>query len=171
MHLVALVLASFLFSDIPWNTPGTAVQKKLTEAGFKVAKKADRAGDYAFRGMLLDHPATGIAAMADGKLARVVLTIVPTEEPVRDVYVQVRDAIEKKYGAPAKSVQRFLDPFHEGDGYEEEAIRAGKAVFATGWKDGDEALVVSITPNLQVAVTYDSPEWPAEAAKRAKGGF
>ncbi|HSP34909.1 MAG TPA: hypothetical protein VLU46_11385 [Thermoanaerobaculia bacterium] len=171
MHFAALLLASFLFSDIPWNTPGQTVVKKLAEAGFKVAKKPDRAGDYAFSGMLLGHPASGIATIGDGKLVRVIVTIVPTEETVRDTYLQVRDAIQKKYGKPAKSVQRFLEPFHDGDGYEDEAIRAGKAVFATGWSEEDEALVVNITQNLQVAVTYESPGWAAEAAKRAKGGF
>jgi hypothetical protein len=174
MQLIAAVafslLASFLFSDIPWSTPAQAVVKKLTDAGFHVARKPDH-GDYGFRGMLLGRQATGMAFMADGKLARVVVVVTPPDESVRENYEQIRQVLVKKYGPPAKTVQRYLEPFHEGDGYEQEAIRAGKAVFATQWIDGDEDLFINITPALQVSVTYESPDWAAEAARRTKGVF
>jgi len=171
MHLVALVLASFLFSDIPWQTPAQPLVKQLTANGFKVTKKPDRAGDYAFRGTVLGHPATGIASLGEGKLVRVIVTLVPGDETLRETYEQVRRTLIKKYGEPEKTVQRYLEPFHEGDGYEQEAIRAGRAVFATRWLDSGEALVVNITPDLNVAVTYESPEWAAEAARRTKGAL
>ena len=175
MHAIALTLslfASFIFADIPWNTPGETVVKQLKDAGFKVSKKPDKAtGDYSFRGTLLGHLSNGTASMAGGKLARITITIIPEEEAVRATYKQVRDVLVKKYGTPEKTVERYLEPFHEGDGYEQEAIRAGKAQFATRWLDSGETLVVNITPDLNVAVTYESPDWAAESARRMKATF
>ena len=172
MHFLALILASFLFSDIPWNTPGQAVQKKLIAAGFKVSKKPDKiTGDYQFRGEMLGHPANGVASLANGKLARIIVTMIPGDESLRDTYTQIRNVLVKKYGTPEKTVERYLEPFHEGDGYEMEAIRAGKAQFATRWLDSGETLVVNITPDLNVAVTYESPDWAAESARRMKATF
>ena len=171
MHFIALVFASFLFSDIPWNTPAKPLVKQLTDAGFKVAKKPDRAGDYAFHGTLVGHQAVGIASLAQGKLARIIVTITPDDDSPRETYEQVRRALVRKYGEPEKTVMRYLEPFHEGDGYEQEAIRAGKAVFASRWLDSGETLIVNVTPDLNIAVTYESPEWAAESARRTKGGL
>lgn len=168
--MLALILASFLFSDIPWGTPVQPMIKKLNEAGFSVARKPDH-GDYRFQGRLNGHPVTGFASMGEGKLVRVQILMVPPEESLRETYDEIRGALVKKYGEPAKSVQKILEPFHEGDGYEQEAIRAGRAVFATQWIEGKESLLVNITPSLQVTVTYESPDWAAEAARRMKGSF
>lgn len=157
--------AAFVFSEIPWNTPAQAVVKKLKGAGFKQVKK-DKSGDYRFRGRLMNHDATGVAMMSQGKLARVVIMLATADDVAHDTYNELRSVLAEKYGAPARTAVSFLDPFHEGDGYEAEAIRAGKGIFLTQWSDGGETLTLNITSSLAVAVTYESSAWGAELARR-----
>lgn len=163
------VHAAFIFSDIPWNTSRETVVKRLKDAGFKQIKK-DKQGDYAFRGTLLGHDAAGSAMMAQGKLVKVVVLLVAPDDAARETYNQVRDVLVKKYGEPSKTLASFVEPFQEGDGYEAEAIRSGKGLFVTQWSEGGQALAVNITPNLTVAVSYESPDWPAELERRKNKG-
>jgi hypothetical protein len=147
--------AAITFAGIPWNTPAQTVVRKLTAAGFTVAKKPDH-GDYRFRGKLLNHDAAGVAIMSDGKVVRVFVMLAAPDDAARETYEELRKVLIAKYGAPAKTVRSFEEPFHEGDGYEAEAIRSGKANFATQWIDGGDALVLNIASGKSLALTYDS---------------
>ena len=161
--------AAFVFSDIPWNAPAESVVKKLKEAGFKQVKK-DKQGDYAFRGNLLGHDAAGMAMFAQGRLVRVIVMLTTPEEMVRESYGQVREVLVSKYGKPARTLASFVEPFHQGDGYESEAIRSGKAIFLTQWSDDGQQLMVNITSGLMVGVAYESPDWAAELERRKNKG-
>ncbi len=161
--------AAFVFSDIPWNAPADTVVKKLKDAGFKQIKK-DKQGDYVFRGNLLNHEATGLAMFAQGKLVRVIVLLSTPEEIVRETYSQVREVLLTKYGQPVRTLAAIAEPFHEGDGYEAEAIRSGKGIFVTEWSDAGQQLMVNITPGLSIAVTYESQDWPAELERRKNKG-
>jgi hypothetical protein len=161
--------AAFVFSDIPWNAPGEVVVKKLKEAGFKQIKK-DKKGDYTFQGNLTGHDAAGMAMFAQGRLVRVIVMMTTPEETVHETYSQVREVLVNKYGKPVQTVAQFVEPFHQGDGYESEAIRSGKAIFLTQWSDDGQQLTVNITSGLMIGVSYDSPEWPAELERRKNKG-
>ncbi|HEY8712225.1 MAG TPA: hypothetical protein VIM68_05095 [Thermoanaerobaculia bacterium] len=161
--------ASFVFSDIPWNAPAETVVKKLKVAGFKQIKR-DKQGDYAFRGNLLGHDAGGMAMFARGKLVKVIVSLATPEEMVRETYQQVREVLLTKYGQPMRTLAAFVEPFHEGDGYEAEAIRSGKGIFLTQWSDAGQQLAVNITPGLTVAVTYESQDWAGELERRKNKG-
>jgi hypothetical protein len=162
--------AAFVFSDIPWNTPADAVVQKLKAAGFKQVKKDKRSGEVAFHGTLLGHDATGLAGFAQGRLAKVVVLLSTSDEMARAAYSEVRNVLAKKYGPPVRTTVSFGDPFHEGDGYEAEAIRQGKAVYATEWADAGERLVLNIASSVSVAVTYESPDWAGELERRKSKG-
>ena len=162
--------ASFVFSDIPWNAPGEVVVKKLKDAGFKQVKKDKKSGDYSFRGDLLGHDAAGMAMFAQGRLVRVIVMLTTPEETIHETYSQVRQVLLNKYGKPVQTLAQFVEPFHQGDGYESEAIRSGKAIFLTQWSDDDQQLTVNITSGLMVGVAYDSPGWPAELERRKSKG-
>ncbi len=161
--------ASFVFSDIPWNTQAQSVMKKLKDAGFKQIRK-DKQGDITFRGTLLGHDAAGMAMFAEGRLAKVLVMLSTPDEMAREGYTQVRDVLITKYGQPAHTTVTFLEPFHQGDGYEAEAIRSGKGIFVTQWNEDGEQLILNITSSLAVAVTYESPDWAAELERRKSKG-
>ena len=161
--------AAFVFSDIPWNASSETVVKKLKDAGFRQIKR-NKQGDYSFRGNLLNHDATGMAMFARGRLASVIVVLVTPEEMAHETYTQVREVLVRKYGEPARTLASFVEPFHEGDGYEAEAIRSGKGIFMTQWSDAGEQLLLKITPGLAVAVTYESQDWPAEWERRKNKG-
>ena len=161
--------AGFVFSDIPWNAPGEVVVRKLKDAGFKQIKK-DKQGDYAFRGNLLGHDAAGMAMFAQGRLVRVIVILTTPEEAVHETYNQVREVLLNKYGKPVQTVASFVEPFHQDDGYESEAIRSGKAIFLTQWSDDGQQLTVNITSGLMVGVSYESPDWAGELERRKNKG-
>jgi hypothetical protein len=161
--------AAFVFSDIPWNAPAESVAKKLKDAGFKQIKK-DKQGDYSFRGDLLGHDAAGMAMFAQGRLVRVIVMLTTPEETIRETYSQVREVLLNKYGKPVRTLASFVEPFHQGDGYESEAIRSGKAIFLTQWSDDGQQLLVNITSGLMIGVAYESPDWAAELERRKNKG-
>lgn len=168
--LVAVnVHAAFVFSDIPWNSSSDSVVKRLKSAGFKQIKR-DKQGDYAFRGNLLNHDATGVAMFAQGRLVKVMVMLSTADEMARETYTQIREVLVGKYGRPVRTLASFVEPFHEGDGYEAEAIRSGKGIFLTQWSDSGQQLLVNITSGLAVAVTYESQDWPAELERRKNKG-
>ncbi|HEX7421017.1 MAG TPA: hypothetical protein VF505_14100 [Thermoanaerobaculia bacterium] len=161
--------AAFVFSDIPWNAPADSVVKKLKAAGFKQIKK-DKQGDYSFGGDLLGHDAAGMAMFAKGRLVRVIVMLTTPEETIRETYSQVREVLLNKYGKPVRTLASFVEPFHQGDGYESEAIRSGKAIFLTQWRDDGQQLLVNITSGLMIGVSYESPDWAAELERRKNKG-
>lgn len=161
--------AAFVFSDIPWNSSGDVVARKLKDAGFKQVRK-DKQGDYSFRGTLLGHDASGMAMLAQGRLVRVIVMLTTPEETVHETYSQVREVLLRKYGQPVRTLASFIEPFQEGDGYESEAIRSGKGIFLTQWAGEGQQLTVDITSGLMVGVSYDSPDWPAELERRKSKG-
>jgi hypothetical protein len=161
--------AAFVFSDIPWNAPAESVVKKLKDAGFKQIKK-DKQGDYSFRGDLMGHDAAGMAMFAQGRLVRVIVMLETPEETIRETYSQVREVLLNKYGKPVRTLASFVEPFHQGDGYESEAIRSGKAIFLTQWSDDGQQLLVNITSGLMIGVAYESPDWAAELERRKNKG-
>ena len=167
--LAVNVHAAFVFSDIPWNAPGEVVARKLKDAGFKQIRK-DKQGDYAFRGNLLGHDAAGMAMFAQGRLVRVIVMLTTPEETVHETYDQVREVLLNKYGKPVQTVASFVEPFYQGDGYESEAIRSGKAMFLTHWSDEGQQLTVNINSGLTVGVSYESPGWAAEMERRKNKG-
>ncbi len=153
MHVVFL-LAALNFAGVSWDATPDAIVKQLKESGFTQVRKSKH--DVAFRGKFLNHDALGTATLAEKKLTKIVVMLAVTDPSPRTAYDEIRQELVEQYGEPAKTVAAFREPFHEGDGYEVEAIRAGGALFATQWRGEDgHSVTLSITPALAVAVTYE----------------
>lgn len=85
------------------------------------------------------------------------------ESKVISRYREACDLIAEKYGKPDHDFYMFDSPYYDGDGYETQAIRLGKATVSSYWKfpvDGkkDNILGVSIAEDLYVTIVYQNGE-------------
>jgi hypothetical protein len=94
--------------------------------------------------------------------------LTPDSEAI-DVYEGTKASLTKLYGPPESSYRNFKYPYHDGEGDEEYAIKAGKADIITFWGVkvlGAEGLYLQITQPLTVLISYDSSLWHTENDKR-----
>lgn len=71
-------------------------------------------------------------------------------------YTQFVENMTVKYGSP-ESFQYFKEPYYEGDGYEESALKNEKVVWISFWETLNLNLTVEITKYMQVCLTYENP--------------
>jgi len=157
---------AFTFADMPWGASKAEVTKKLAAKGYANIK-TDKDGDLSFEGSLVGNKAIGIALFANNSLVKVVIDLVTQDRKAIGTYEDMKEMLTKKYGQPRSSLKHFMNPYYEGDGYEEQAIRLGKGSFSSLWgKAGVGGMVLEITENLTVEITYESAAWPQESDKR-----
>ena len=150
--LAATSAHAFTFADIPRNATTDVVTQKLKAAGFKVKKSKNEIG---FQGKVFERDGGGVATVVNGKVVKIAVIVPASEDVARETYDEIRAALMARYGPPAETISQIREPFHEGDGYETEAIREGKGVFATRWEAEGQQLSVTINPALAVVVTYE----------------
>lgn len=150
------------FADIRWGASKEEVRKQLTSKGF-IPGALDKDGDFKFEGPLIGYKAQGMALFGDNKIAKIVVRIITPDNKAIDTYRSMKDVLSKKYGAPSSDYEFFKKPYYEGDGYEAQAIRVGKATFSCFW---GSALNLEIHETLTVQLNYESEAWTEEMTKR-----
>jgi hypothetical protein len=150
------------FADIRWGAPQDEVRKQLALKGF-TSGALDKDGDVKFEGNLVGHKTKGFALFADGKVAKITVRIITPNNKAIDTYRSMKDVLSKKYGKPSSDYEFFKKPYYDGDGYETQAIRVGKATFSSFW---GSALSLEIHESLVVQLNYESEAWEKESDKR-----
>ena len=162
------VVPSIRFADIPWGADGSTVTREMQAREFALVR-VDAEGDYLFEGTVMNHRAVVTAYMASGRLSKVTVALATPGRDARAAYVEAKRTLTAQYGAP-QTREEFEWPYEAGDGYEEIAIKMGKATFLSLWRqsvsDGSEGVGLEITPRLVVRLFYESPGWTAEAQRR-----
>lgn len=157
------------FADLPWGSSYRDLEARLAERGYAFGGITDR-GQPRVVGRLLGEDAVVHTQFAGEALARVNLILLPPVHRVRAVYGTLKSALVKKYGEPDEKYGFFLDPYSDGDGSEEAAFSAGKAVFNAFWlTDPDaagHALWIRITEQMAVSVNYQGPHGSAELDRK-----
>lgn len=161
---------SMTIAGLPWGVSPDSVKKTLVARGFS-AKSADEDGDIEFAGPFLDEDAGLVAFFTkDRKLARVGVILLTADPDARRKYFEVKETLTQKYGKPSFNRERFVSPYYAGDGYEDQAIRLGKAAFLTEWTrpnaEGAEVIRLGISRSLTVILDYESAGWAAEDERR-----
>lgn len=168
--LVALLLSASLsayaeaptFADIRWGASKDDVRKQLVSKGFTPGV-VDKDGDFKFEGALIGYKTQGLAFFANDKIVKVLVRIITPDKEVISTYRSMKDVLSKKYGSPDNEYEFFKKPYYAGDGYEEQALRLGKATFASVW---GKSLMLQIHETLTVQVVYESDAWSEEGDKR-----
>jgi hypothetical protein len=145
-----------VFGGMNWGTPVDSVRRVLASKGFVLAKKDDE--DLRYTGTSLGHQAILWAYIDRGHLVKVTVALLTPDRSAREVYQEMKSSLSEKYGVPVAVLDEFKSPYFDGDGYEDQAIRLGKAQFETIWSKpmlgGDSLLAIEITPALSVRISY-----------------
>ncbi len=96
-------------------------------------------------------------------VGKIVVTILTPDQHARETYKDMKQTLTTKYGPPQQAFEFFSDPYYEGDGYEDQAIKLGKGHFGAFWDNG---LQLNVTEKLNLNVAYESPTWADEAGRR-----
>lgn len=83
-------------------------------------------------------------------------TVTTTKQTnVINEYAEIKETYEKKYGTPKYDRVHFLYPYEYGDGFEETAIRTGKATIHSIWIMDKSAVMIGITDKLELTFAYE----------------
>jgi hypothetical protein len=130
---------------------------------------ADSLGDLTFGGNIIQRKAAVVASMHDGRAVRLVVGFAKSPASTILLYKMIKQDLVSKYGVPATSTEVFLPPAYFGDGKEEQDLATKQAAFLSQWRtSAGEKLSLVIDERPAVMLFYQSPEWPAEEARRAK---
>ncbi len=154
------------FADLPWGLSPAEVEAQLAGRGFGLDEVADH-GAQIFRGRLFNEDAAVVTHFDARGLAKASLFLEPDRHRAIEVYESMQQFLIRKYGPPENVYRVFEDPYEDGDGDEELAIKVGKAHFLSMWpRTNGAALYVKIDDDLNVVIHYESPGWAAESKRR-----
>jgi len=160
--------SGYHFAGIAWGSGPDSVKAALAREGLTFLGN-DSLGDLMFTGRIILRRAAVVASMHDGHAVRVIVAFDKTPRSTLLLYRSVKRELLSKYGPPTSSTEVFLPPSGEGDGNEDSAFVTKKAAFLSQWRtDVGEKLSLLIDERPTVMLFYQSPDWPAEEARRAK---
>lgn len=161
-------MTGFHFAGIAWGSGPDSVKAALSRENLTLVG-ADSGGDMTFTGTIIQRRAAVVVSMHDGHAVRVVVGFAKTPRSTLLLYRTVKHELVNKYGAPTSSTEAFLPPGYEGDGNEDNAFVTNKATFLSQWRtSAGEKLSLLIDERPAVVLFYQSAEWAAEEARRAK---
>ena len=162
---------SFQFAGIPWGSDQDTIREKMEAAGFSFMK-VDEDGDLHFGGTVLGTPAVVFCVLGQGRLLKVIVSILTPDQKARYMFDEMMGSLVKKYGQ-GRFLEGYESPYEKGDGYEDQAIKVGKGHVLCLWgpdtMEGStypEGLLLKISERLTVDVTYESSGWGPEADRR-----
>jgi hypothetical protein len=164
------------FAGVPWLATADSALARLAERGYRDVPEAGDTAQIVCRGRLFDHDALVTGYLDDRRrVVRWVVLVASRGErykwpDMREVFDQIVRESQNRYGPPRSVVEKFRFPYQRGDGWEDEALRDGKATIRWGWVSrGGDRLAVEMTPAVSVTLTYECQEWAGlEARRRAK---
>jgi hypothetical protein len=158
------------FAGLKWGSTRESVKQSLSPLGYAFTK-LDEDGDLDYTGELVGYPATMFFFFTpNDALVMVEIHIRTPNNKTRETYKEMKETLTEKYGQPSDDFHFFQPPYFEGDGYEDQAFRLGKATFPSFWKHpgktGNEMASLEITPALNLEVGYEAPGWHEELIRR-----
>lgn len=156
------------FAGIPWGAPRAQVLDTAKVAGLTVT--ATFGNDLELEGDVFGTPATVNALISrSGGLLKVQVRFAAADRPTR-AYDAAVAALTALYG-PTEPVELFKRPYARGDGREDEALLANKAMLIAAWGDErqpGQAAAVLQAGSQGVILQYESHGWKAESARRQR---
>jgi hypothetical protein len=166
------------FAGIVWGDSASTVERKLAAAGFTLA--GVDAGDVGFRGRVAGYDGDGWIYFAKRAAVKALFVVRPAPEHLVGTYERMRIVLLREYGQTRHQLASYQAPYARGDGREVEALQGGKLALATAWKDGpdtgdlkadDPGIILRVTRDLKVYLSFEGPGWTAEAARRRAAGI
>lgn len=70
-------------------------------------------------------------------------------------YLEFKNLLKGKYNTEPKSIEKFVRPYYEGDGYELTALSVNKCDYASVFDLDNGSIMVGISPEKSVNVVYE----------------
>ena len=150
------------FANIPFGSTHAQVRHLTSLKGYVYDSVDSTSTSDIFKGTTDDVSSSVVAKFDNSnRLAKVIVILGTADSEVQDKYTEVHDQLINKYGTPNNDFHFYSDPYFAGDGYEQQALRLGKASFSAYWAqpNGYAQLSVEISTNLTVNVIYEGPSW------------
>lgn len=143
------------FNGIPITGSLNNVQNKLTAKGFRFARKEGDAVEMVGK---FANEKCSIVLYATPKTKTIYQIIVDYGKGdswglLKSHYLQLKKLLKEKYNVQPFSVEKFIDPYYEGDGYELQATRCSKCLYLSRFtlNNGEITLFIS---DERVLISY-----------------
>lgn len=73
-------------------------------------------------------------------------------------YREYKSMLSAKYGEPSKQIERFYNPYYEGDGYELQALRMDKCSYTSYFNLSDGSVMLSMSSDGSLILYYSDKE-------------
>jgi hypothetical protein len=156
------------FAGVPWGATKAQVIEAAEASGLRIV--GTFGNDVELEGDVFGTEATVNAMIGrTAGLLKVHVRFAAGDRPSR-TYAAVVEQLSAVYG-PTQPVELFKRPYVRGDGREDEALLANKAIMIAAW--GDERAPGQAAAILQagsqgVILQYESHGWKAESARRQR---
>ena len=159
------------FGNLAWGMSPAQARAAMVAKGYTFTSA--RSSDLHFKGTVDRQPAsiTLMFSPTTGLVKQVVWIHTNTRNlsEARRTYDDVVSTLQK-YGTPKKA-EIYSYPYKEGDGDEDQALRAGKLDIFSIWTLGERnghpyGVSVNIDTDMEVYVSYESPFWQDESRRR-----
>lgn len=143
------------FNGIPITGSLNNIQNKLTAKGFRFASK--------------DGDAVEMVGKFANEKCRIILYATPKTKTIYQIivdygkedgwgllkshYLQLKKFLKEKYNINPGSVERFIDPYYEGDGYELSATRNNKCIYFSTFTLSNGEITLAIADE-RVLISY-----------------
>jgi len=129
------------FWGIPWGTPISEIETRMTEKGYQPSAKTSNG--YIYQNVLFaGRNGDVFFVLKDARLTGGSFRFIPKKDTTYDSYQSLKNDLIDKYGAPSFDKEDYLSPFRKGDGSTESAIVMNRLKLSTAWEFEDKNLIL-----------------------------
>lgn len=81
-----------------------------------------------------------------------------TWSSLKSQYRDYQSMLSAKYGEPSKKIERFYNPYYEGDGYELQALRLDKCSYTSFFDVSNGSVMLSMSNDGSLVLYYSDKE-------------
>lgn len=147
----------FTFKGISITGTVDSFAKQMVTKGFTLKDKNERAA--LFSGKFANETDTQVLAMGTEKSNTVYMVIVQfskqtTWSSLKGQYMDFKESLTVKYGAPTTCTEEFYDPYYEGDNYEMQAVSREKCKYTSFFESQHGNVMLTISDDKCVTLLY-----------------
>lgn len=147
----------FSFKGISITGTVDSFARKMVAKGFTLKDSNERAA--LFTGTFANESDTQILAMgteASNVVYMVIVEFSPktTWSSLKSQYLDFKESLTTKYGAPTTCTEEFYEPYYEGDNYEMQAVSREKCKYVSFFESLYGNVMLTISDEKRVTLLY-----------------
>lgn len=141
-----------MFKGIPIKGKAADMSQKLQAIGYTKNSDCILRGEFIGKDCLIQLSETPITK--EIYMVAVCFKVEDSWHSLKSDYKEIKEMLVKKYNVEPQIYEAFLYPYQEGDGYELQALRKERCVYASNFEVENGAISVSITKNQNIVIYY-----------------